>query len=176
MNIQLLESISVLLISSVVYFITQKAVRRTLTHFEFGFQRIKMTTKLIHFLIFASGLILLIAIWGVDQKELVLFISSIVTVLGIAFFAQWSLLSNVTSSLILFFNHPIKLGQQIRVLDKDYQTEGTVEDITYFFVYLRSADGSLISIPNSVMLYKTLSINPDDRELSSRNGHTEVKS
>jgi small-conductance mechanosensitive channel len=44
------------------------------------------------------------------------------------------------------------------VLDKDYETEGTVEEITYFFVYLRAADDSLISIPNAVMLHKTLSI------------------
>ncbi len=174
MNIQIIESAVALSVLSIAYFVTQKAVRQTLLHFKFGTRRIKMTTKLIHFIILASAFILLIAIWGVDQKELVLFISSMVTVLGIAFFAKWSLLSNVTSSLILFFNHPIKLGQQIRVLDKDYETEGTVEDITYFFVYLRSADGSLISIPNSVMLYKTLSIQQYSTDVGATHDHTAI--
>ena len=79
-----------------------------------------------------------------------------VTVLGIAFFAQWSILSNITSSIILFFNHPLKIGQNIRVLDKEYDVEGKLIDISFFFMYIRNEEGYLITIPTSVALQKTM--------------------
>ncbi|MCJ1805959.1 mechanosensitive ion channel family protein [Flavobacterium covae] len=93
-----------------------------------------------------------------EQNEIALFASSILTALGVAFFAQWSLLSNITSSLILFFNHPLKLGDTIRILDKDFPLEGEIIELTYFFVYLKTADGQTITIPNSLILQKSVSI------------------
>ncbi|AUX16934.1 mechanosensitive ion channel domain-containing protein [Flavobacterium columnare] len=93
-----------------------------------------------------------------EQNEIALFASSILTALGVAFFAQWSLLSNITSSLILFFNHPLKLGDTIRILDKDFPLEGEIIELTYFFVYLKTADGQTITIPNSLILQKSISI------------------
>jgi small-conductance mechanosensitive channel len=82
--------------------------------------------------------------------------TSVVTVLGIAFFAQWSILSNITSSLILFFNHPMKIGQRIRVVDKEYDISGELIDISFFFLYIKSDDGELITIPNTIVLQKTI--------------------
>jgi small-conductance mechanosensitive channel len=84
------------------------------------------------------------------------FLTSVITVLGIAFFAQWSILSNITSSLILFFNHPLKIGQNVRVLEKDYDVEGQLIDISFFFMYVRDKEGNTITIPTSVVLQKTI--------------------
>ncbi|MBP9790811.1 MAG: mechanosensitive ion channel, partial [Bacteroidia bacterium] len=80
------------------------------------------------------------------------------TALGIAFFAQWSLLSNITSSVILFFNHPLKLGDTIKILDKDYPFEGEVTELTYFYIHLKTANGEIITIPNSLILQKPISV------------------
>jgi small-conductance mechanosensitive channel len=80
------------------------------------------------------------------------------TALGIAFFAQWSLLSNITSSIILFFNHPLKLGDTIKVLDKDYPFEGEVMELTYFFIHLKTDNGELITVPNSIILQKSIAV------------------
>jgi small-conductance mechanosensitive channel len=102
--------------------------------------------------------ILLSAIWGLKQNQIAVFVGTILTALGIAFFAQWSLLSNITSSILLFFNHPIKIGDSIKVLDKDYPFEGEVSDLTYFFVYLKTENGEIITIPNSILLQKSVSV------------------
>jgi small-conductance mechanosensitive channel len=80
----------------------------------------------------------------------------------IAFFAQWSLVSNVTSSLLLFFNHPIKIGYRIKVLDKYYPFEGEVPDLTYFFVHFKTESGEIITIPNSHLLQKSVSVFEDN--------------
>jgi small-conductance mechanosensitive channel len=97
-------------------------------------------------------------VWGLEQDEIAVFASTILTAIGIAFFAQWSLLSNITSSIILFFNHPLKLGDTIKVMDKDYPFEGEITDLTYFFVHLKTKSGETITIPNSILLQKPISV------------------
>ena len=104
--------------------------------------------------------ILLSGIWGFKQNEIAAFASTILTALGIAFFAQWSLLSNITSSLILFFNHPLKLGDTIKVLDKDCPFEGEITELTYFFVHLKTTSGEIVTIPNAQILQKSIAITP----------------
>lgn len=107
---------------------------------------------------FLAAGIIIAAIWGLKQSEIAVFVGTILTALGIAFFAQWSLLSNVTSSLLLFFNHPLKIGDTIKILDKDYPFEGEVSDLTYFFVHLKTSSGEIITIPNSIFLQKSVSV------------------
>ncbi|MCB9034507.1 MAG: hypothetical protein H6553_11770 [Chitinophagales bacterium] len=34
------------------------------------------------------------------------------------FFAQWSVLSNITSGIIMYFNHPLGIGDNILIEDK----------------------------------------------------------
>ena len=78
-------------------------------------------------------IILLTGVWGFKQNENALFASSILTALGIPFFAQWPLISNITSSILIFFNHPVKLGYSIKILHKNYHYEGEVIELNYFF-------------------------------------------
>ena len=105
-----------------------------------------------------GAIVFISAIWGLKQNQIAFFASTILTALGIAFFAQWSLLSNITSSIILFFNHPLKIGDCIEVLDKDYPFSGEISDLTYFFVHLKTKKGEIITIPNSLILQKSISI------------------
>lgn len=157
-EIQILETILVVIGYVVVHYITKIFVNNTLkqTHLQRG--RRKMIIKAVHLLSFITVIVLFAAIWGLKQNEIAVFVGTILTALGIAFFAQWSLLSNVTSSLLLFFNHPVKIGDTIKVLDKDYVAEGEVIDLTYFYVLLRTEDGKIITIPNSHLFQKSVSV------------------
>ena len=137
--------------------LVKSIITRTLQQFGFSLARRKLTTKVFAFLTLILAVIFITAIWGVDNDQFVLFISSVLTVLGIGFFAQWSILSNITAGIILFFNHPLKIGDNISILDKDYPIEGKVTDITLFFIHIKTEEQQL-TIPNSVVLYKTLDI------------------
>lgn len=97
-------------------------------------------------------------IWGVDFNRLSVFISSVLAVLGVGFFAQWSLLSNLTASVILFFNHPVRIGSRIRILDKDFELIGEVKDITGFYFFIKTDAGQLITFPNSLIMQKGIEI------------------
>jgi small-conductance mechanosensitive channel len=54
----------------------------------------------------------------------------------------------------------MKLGQEIQILDKEYDITGTLVDISFFFLYIKTEDGETITIPNSVVLSKVIKIHP----------------
>lgn len=122
--------------------------------------------KVIAFLVL---LILLSAIWGVDYDGLFLFASSILAVLGVALFAQWSLLSNVTASVILFFSFPARIGDKIEIIDGAHIITGTIVEINIFQMLLRDDKGFEISYPNSLILQRPV------RKLSATTSATKDK-
>lgn len=161
-KIQIIETFLVLVGYIVIHFTTKIVVNNSLKQAHLQRGRRKMIIKAIHLFSLITAVIILSGIWGLKQNEIAVFAGTILTALGIAFFAQWSLLSNITSSLLLFFNHPIRIGDSIKVCDKDYPLEGEVLDLTYFFVHLKTESGAIITIPNSLFLQKSILINEKD--------------
>ena len=123
--------------------------------------RTNLVIKYIHLLINILVTIALIIIWGVQTKDIFIALSSITTVVGVAMFAQWSILSNITSGVILFFSFPFKIGDVIKIHDKDFPIEAEIEDIGAFHVYLKTIDGEKIIYPNNLLLQKGISILKD---------------
>ncbi len=64
------------------------------------------------------------------------------------------------------FQHPIKIGDTIKVLDEANPIEGELIDITYFFVFIRTRAGGTVTMPNSLLLRSSFVILNDlaDRE------------
>ena len=97
-------------------------------------------------------------IFGAEFKELSFLLSSIFTVIGVGLFAIWSILSNVTSGIIMFFSFPYKVGDKIKIHDKDFPIEAIIEDIRAFQLHLRLDDGNLVTYPNNLILQKPVSL------------------
>ncbi|WP_010134358.1 mechanosensitive ion channel domain-containing protein [Ochrovirga pacifica] len=114
-------------------------------------------------LYFLFGAVLAI-IWGVDLNKVSVFVSSVLAVLGVGFFAQWSLLSNLTASAILFFSHPVRIGSRIRILDADPDLIGKVTDITSFYFFIKTDKGQTITFPNNLIVQKGIEILDDGIE------------
>jgi small-conductance mechanosensitive channel len=138
--------------------IVSKLVRRYAKSSESIEHRTNLVIKYIHLLINILSIFGLIIIWGVQTKDIFIALSSITTVVGVAMFAQWSILSNITSGIILFFSFPFKIGDIIRIHDKDFNIEAEIEDIRAFHVYLKTKDGEMITYPNNLLLQKGISI------------------
>ena len=120
--------------------------------------RAKMTKKLFNMLIVSITAALLIGIWGVDTKNLLLALSSIFAVIGVALFAQWSILSNITAGIVLFFSLQFRIGDRIKIHDKDFPIEATIKDIKIFYIYLETDTGEKIAYPNTLILQKGISL------------------
>lgn len=138
--------------------IVNKLIIKARATFNLQKGRATIIRKTITGVISTAAVILIVLIWGVDKKELALFFTSFMAILGIALFAQWSLLSNITASIILFVNHPAKIGDKIAVLDKEYPLTGKIRDIGAFFLILKTDEGEIVTIPNSLILNKMIQI------------------
>nr|WP_314801082.1 mechanosensitive ion channel family protein [uncultured Capnocytophaga sp.] len=120
--------------------------------------RTQLVKKYIDILLGALLFVVLVSIWGVKPDQIFLFISSVLTVIGVAFFAQWSILSNVTAGIIVFFSFPFKIGDKIRILDNEFPIEAEIKDISSFYTLLITTDGEKISLPNNLLLQKAIVI------------------
>lgn len=157
-ELQILETSVTLVVYVIAFLVTKNIINKSLKKTQIERTRRKIIIKAINLFISIGVVIILAGIWGLEQNEIAVFASTILTALGIAFFAQWSLLSNITSSIILFFNHPLKLGDTIKVLDRDYPFEGEVTELAYFFIHIKTKNGETITVPNSLVLQKSISV------------------
>lgn len=166
-TIEVIATIIVLLLVFILRFIIAKLVRKYAKKSEIIEQRANLVIKYIDLLINIIAFISLIVIWGVKKDQILLTVSSITTVVGVAMFAQWSILSNITSGVILFFFFPFKIGDTIKIHDKDFPIQAEIEDISAFHINLKTIDGERITYPNNLLLQKGISIivdKPNDNE------------
>jgi len=117
--------------------------------------RIKYITKIMNLSLTVFFVLVLFLVLGIEYTQLSVFISSVLAVIGVAFFAQWSILSNITASLIIFFGFPYRVGDKIRVVDKDDDISGVIEEITEFHVMIRR-NGDLVTYPNNLIISKAV--------------------
>lgn len=138
--------------------IVVKVVRRYAKSSEIIEHRSNLVIKYLHLIIYTMAFFALIIIWGVQKKDIFVTISSVTTIIGVAMFAQWSILSNITAGIILFFSFPFKIGDKIKVHDKDFPIEAEIIDINAFHTYLKTKEGEFITYPNNLLLQKGISI------------------
>jgi small-conductance mechanosensitive channel len=134
----------------------QKIVRDLGRMNAVGTLRVRYVTRLMNIGLVFCCVVVVCLILGLGYSEVSVFLSSIFAVVGVALFAQWSILSNVTASMIIFFGFPYRVGDQIKVLDKDDDMTGIIEEISMFHVIIRRPDGNLITYPNTLILQKAV--------------------
>ncbi|AFL82422.1 small-conductance mechanosensitive channel [Aequorivita sublithincola DSM 14238] len=155
---ELIESTILVLVLMLLRLILKRTVRNFAKKIERLEHRTGLIMKHVNFAIFFLLVFGFILIWGVDFRNLGVVMSSVFAVIGIAFFAQWSILSNITSGVIMFFTFPYKIGDYIKIHDKEMPCEGIIEDIKTFHIILHTTTNEIITYPNSMMLQKGVSI------------------
>ncbi len=155
---ELLATGIVILVIFILRLIVFRLVKRFAKSSQIIEHRSNLVIKYINLLINILATIALIIIWGVQKDDIFLTISSITTVVGVALFAQWSILSNITSGVILFFFFPFRIGDTIKIHDKDFPIQGEIEDINAFHINLITKDGEQMTYPNNILLQKGISI------------------
>jgi len=128
--------------------------------------RIKLICRYSTVTLFLIWLLLESFVLGAEIQDLALVFSSVFAILGIALFAIWSILSNVTSGIIMFFSFPYKVGDKIKIHDKDFPLEAIIEDIRAFQLHLREDNGDLVTYPNNLILQKAVTLVKKDAILS----------
>lgn len=159
-----LVTIIILIVFLIVSFLIKKIIKRYGKSAHLAEHRTNLIAKYIDIVLMILIVIAIFAVWGVERKNLFAVFSTTFAVIGVAFFAQWSILSNVTSGVIMFFTFPFKIGDVIRIMDKDFPIEAQIEDIKAFHTILKTREGDIITYPNSLLLQKGITIVPIKQE------------
>ena len=99
-QIKLVEIAIALAIYIILRVVINKSIDRTLTGRIMVKSRAKIVKKATNLILLTALFTFILILFGVNQSEVAFFMGSIFTVIGIALFAQWSVLSNITAGLI----------------------------------------------------------------------------
>lgn len=158
-KIQLIETVIVLIVFVSLKYLLKYLVKITIIKSVIKRHEKKEIHKIINLLIFVALFTFIISIWSVKQDNVLVFASTLLTVFGVALFAEMSILSNITAYLILFFQHPVKIGDKICVNSEGTEIIGKVKEMTYFFIFIeKEVDQSVCSIPNALLLKSSFSV------------------
>lgn len=155
---QIIATAVVLLLVPAVKYIMRKYIRYFTAKKAKTEARMLQVIHLTSWAINIVAVFILVIIWGVKAEDIFLALGSILLFVGVGVFAQWSILSNVTAGLIIFFSTPFRIGDRIEIHDKDLPMKATIEGIMTFYTHLRTDDGRLVVISNTLFLQKTISL------------------
>ena len=157
----LIYSLIVLLVILILKFLFTTAVRKVSKISDFNPVRTNLIIKFINIALTIIAIVALTFVWSVNYQDLGVMLSSVFAVIGVALFAQWSILSNITAGVIIFFSFPFKIGNTIRILDKELLDPDNadldkfvIEDIRAFHLHLRRSNGEILTYPNNLVLQK----------------------
>ena len=155
---ELIISGIVLLSLLIIRFITNFTISKVAKRNGLNVARIRLMRRYVTVVLFLIAILFEAFVFGAEFKDLAVIFSSVFAILGIALFAIWSILSNVTSGVIMFFNFPYKVGDKIEIHDKDFPIKAIIEDIRSFQLHLRLENGDLVTYPNNLMLQKAVTL------------------
>ncbi|MFB9055550.1 mechanosensitive ion channel domain-containing protein [Mariniflexile ostreae] len=142
----------------IIRFVTNFTITKVARQRDINEARTRLIRRYVTVTLFIIALLIEAFVFGAEMKEVAVLFSSIFAIIGIGLFAIWSILSNITSGIIMFFNFPYKVGDKIEIHDKDFPIRGIIEDIRAFQLHLRLDNGDLVTYPNNLMLQKAVTL------------------
>ena len=118
--------------------------------------------RLSNFLIWSSALVAILDRLGVSATVLWTAFTGFAAVGAVAFFAAWSVLSNIFCTLLIFTTRPFRLGDRIEILENGEKPglKGRVIDINMIYTTMQEiggpSEGTLMQVPNSLFFQRGL--------------------
>lgn len=113
------------------------------------------------FMVFIWGLICVAissVFIGFSYSDIGITLIAFISLLLVILFANWSIMSNMTASVIVFFFFPYRVGDSVKVIDGEKSIAGVIEEMTMFHVILRSEGGKKITYPSVMVFSKAIEI------------------
>lgn len=153
-----LLGLATLIASFVIRFLFNQLIDRLGKEKNVVGKRIFYIKRTFESLITLITILFLLSIAGINVDDLGVFLGTVVAVLGVSLFAQWSILSNVTASIVVFFFFPYRVGDHVKILDGENTFEGTIKEIALFHVILSDQNDDTVTFPNSMVFQKAVVI------------------
>lgn len=159
-------SLAITLAVAFAYLLLNAIIARLVRRADQGKSRHDAAVKVIKAARFVTaffGLLAIMLVWGIEFGSVAIFATTTITLLGVALFASWSLLSNITAYFVLHFHPSFSRGKFVRVLDGDNYVEGYVAELSLFSLELVTEEGERVAYPNNLLLGRVTIVDPKQR-------------
>ncbi|QNP47992.1 mechanosensitive ion channel family protein [Diaphorobacter aerolatus] len=159
----------------------KRVMKRAGNHYQFPHELTMPVTVVVRWLILLSAVLLVLERLGVSASVLWTAFTGFATVGAVAFFAAWSVLSNLFCAFLIFVVGPFRVGDHIEVLDtaEKLGAVGKVVDINLLYTTLEDstapAPGTLLQIPNSLIFQRVVRRWPQGQSLPENKQHTAIQ-
>lgn len=153
----------IVLAAWLLQYLLRRIVRRAAEHYQLPDELVVPLKGLIRWFIVAATTLLVLERMGVSATVLWTAFTGFATVAAVAFFAAWSVLSNLFCALLIFTARPFRIGDHIEVLDTAEKpgAVGRVVDINLLYTTLLDhtappGEGAWLQIPNALVFQRVV--------------------
>ena len=157
-----LQILLILLAALLLQNLLRRLVVRASERYQLPHELLTPINGLLRWAILISALLLVLERLGVSATVLWTAFTGFATVGAVAFFAAWSVLSNLFCALLIFTVGPFRVGDTIELIDSAEKpvARGRVVDINMLYTTLEDsssdASGALLQIPNTLIFQRVV--------------------
>lgn len=156
-----LRVLGIVLVAMLLRALVRRILRRVGALYQLPSPLINGATRLSTFVISTATALLVLDRLGVSASVLWTAFTGFAAVAAIAFFAAWSVLSNIFCALLIFITRPFRLLDDIELVENGEKPgfRGRVIAINLIYTTLQehtdTHDGPILQIPNSLFFQRT---------------------
>lgn len=160
--IPLLQIVLVVLCAWLLHRLVRRVLRRASTHYQLPHELLMPINVVVRWLIVSGAVLLVLERLGVSATVLWSAFTGFATVGAVAFFAAWSVLSNLFCALLIFTARPFRIGDHVEILDTAEKpgAKGRVVDVNLLYTTLEEFNtppgSAWIQIPNALIFQRVV--------------------
>ncbi|MCX7659534.1 MAG: mechanosensitive ion channel family protein [Caldimonas manganoxidans] len=132
------------------------AIKRVCAHYQLPAEVHMGARRVLGFLVYAAAILLILERLGVSGSVLWSAFTGFAAVAAVAFFAAWSVLSNIFCTILIFSTRLFRLHDHIEVLESGDKPglKGVVIDINVVYTTLLEDQGTKLQVPNNLFFQR----------------------
>jgi len=155
-GINVVGTVVILIAASIITLLVRRLLRRSLTHLQgrlsLTYETNLIIGRVITAILWILAIFIILNIWGIGLGGVWTVLVSVITLLGVAFLATWSIVSNFMASFFLVLWRPFQFGQTVEIFPEN--VKGRVTDQNLLFTTSREESGNILQIPNNFFFQK----------------------
>lgn len=157
------QILGILLVAWMLALVARRLIERVGHRYTLPPEAAVGARRVASFLIYAGAFLLVLERLGVSGTVLWTAFTGFAAVAAVAFFAAWSVLSNIFCTMLILTTRPFRLYDHVELLESGEKPglRGKVVDINLVYTTLRETDdgegaGTVLQIPNSLFFQRAL--------------------
>lgn len=156
-----LQVLAIVLVAILLRLLVKRGLRRVGARYQLPPPLVSGTSRLATFVVSIAAALLVLDRLGVSAAVLWTAFTGFAAVGAVAFFAAWSVLSNIFCALLIFVTRPFRLLDEIELVENGEKAgfRGRVIAINLIYTTLQEhaggGNGAVLQIPNSLFFQRT---------------------